>query len=155
MHPRNAAVAEALSAGGIDAEIVFLDDHASTAVAAAAQLGVDVGAIANSLVFDADGETILVMTSGAHRVDTSHLAEQLGVTSIDRATPAQVKSASGQVIGGVAPVGHPSPIRTYVDSHLADYPQLWAAAGTADSVFPLSYDQLLDITNGKVVTVEP
>lgn len=155
MHPRNAAVADALAAAGIDAEIVFLDDHASTAVKAAAQLGVDVGAIANSLVFDADGRTILVMTSGAHRVDTEHLAEQIGAAAVGRATPADVKAASGQVIGGVAPVGHPTPLPTYVDAQLADYPQLWAAAGTADSVFPLSYDQLLDITHGKVVTVEP
>lgn len=155
MHPRNTAVAQALAAKGVDNEIVFLDDHAPTAVAAAAQLGVDVGAIANSLVFDADGQVILVMTSGAHRVDTAHLAEELGFGTINRASASQVKGASGQVIGGVAPVGHPQPIPTYIDAQLADYPRLWAAAGTADSVFPLSYDQLLDITAGKVVTVEP
>ena len=86
-----------------------------TAAAAAAQLGCEVGAIANSLVFDCDGEPLLVMASGAHRVDTTLLAGALGATQIRKASPQLVRSATGQVIGGVAPTGHPGRLRTVVD----------------------------------------
>jgi prolyl-tRNA editing enzyme YbaK/EbsC (Cys-tRNA(Pro) deacylase) len=125
-----------------------------TAAEAAAALGIEVGAIANSLVFALDGEPILVMTSGSHRVDTAWLGAQLGGT-ITRADAALVKSATGQVIGGVAPVGHPAPLRTWVDAQLADFDELWAAAGHAHAVFPLTFDELVRVTGGTVTPVEP
>ena len=112
------------------------------------------GAIANSLVFTLDDSPLLVMTSGAHRVDTAWLGEKLGGT-ITRADAALVKSATGQVIGGVAPVGHPAPLRTWVDAQLADFDELWAAAGHAHAVFPLTFDELVRITGGTVTPVEP
>ena len=143
-----------LRAAGISAEIRWLDDSAPTALAAAEALGVDVGAIANSLVFLFDGDPLLVMTSGSHRVDTAWLGEQLG-GSITRADAETVKQATGQTIGGVAPIGHPAPLRTIVDTELANYPQLWAAAGHAHTVFPLTYAQLVAITGGEEHPVEP
>jgi prolyl-tRNA editing enzyme YbaK/EbsC (Cys-tRNA(Pro) deacylase) len=150
---RNSRVAEAMAASGIEPKIRILDADAKTAVAAAEQLGCEVGAIANSLVFDCDGQPLLVMASGAHRVDTDHLARVLDATTISKANPQLVRSATDQVIGGVAPTGHPSRLRTVVDETLAQYPVIWTAAGTADSVMPLTYDQLLAVTQGVAVQV--
>jgi prolyl-tRNA editing enzyme YbaK/EbsC (Cys-tRNA(Pro) deacylase) len=154
LHPRSRAVHDALRANGIGGEIVVLPDAASTAALAAAALGVDVGAIANSLVFWSDGEPLLVMTSGAHRVDTTALAERLGRGSIARATPEQVRTATGQAIGGVAPTGHPAPVTTVVDEDLAGYDEIWAAGGTPHTVFPLTFDELVRLTGGPVVKVD-
>lgn len=153
MNERNTRVAEAVAAAGIEPVIKILDADAKTAAAAAAQLGCEVGAIANSLVFDCDGEPLLVMASGAARVDTDVLARQLGATAISKANPKLVRSATGQVIGGVAPAGHPAQLRTVVDEALATYPVVWTAAGTADSVMPLTYPQLLALTGGVALAV--
>jgi prolyl-tRNA editing enzyme YbaK/EbsC (Cys-tRNA(Pro) deacylase) len=154
LSPRSRIVADRLIEAGVPGQIVVLPDAASTAALAAAALGVEVGAIANSLVFWSDGEPLLVMTSGSHRVDTAALAERIGRESIVRATPEQVREATGQAIGGVAPTGHPAPITTIVDEHLGTYPQLWAAGGTPHTVFPLSFDELVRITDGTVTRVD-
>ncbi|KAA6435189.1 YbaK/EbsC family protein [Agrococcus sediminis] len=146
---RAAAIQAQLRELGIDRDVIRFDEGTHTAKAAAAALGIEVGAIANSLIFWMADAPLLVMTSGRHRVDTAMLAEQLGEGPIERATPEQVRAATGQVIGGVAPLGHPAPIRTIVDVALRDYPELSAAAGTADTVFMLTYDELLRITGGE------
>lgn len=151
---RSRLVHDALRVAGISGDIVVLPDAASTAVLAAGALGVEVGAIANSLVFWSDGEPLLVMTSGAHRVDTAALAERLGRTKIQRASVEQVREATGQAIGGVAPTGHPAPLVTVVDEALAAYPQIWAAGGTPHTVFPLTYDELVQLTDGTVSKVD-
>ncbi len=151
--PSNVRVAAALAALGIEPDITFLAADARTAAAAAEQLGCEVGAIANSLVFECDGNPLLVMASGAHRVDTDLLARLLGAASITKASPQVVRNATDQAIGGVAPTGHPSRLRTIVDEELARYPVVWTAAGTPDSVMPLSYRQLLAITEGEVMAV--
>jgi prolyl-tRNA editing enzyme YbaK/EbsC (Cys-tRNA(Pro) deacylase) len=151
-HPAVELVEAALREAGIEPQTRWLDESAPTAIAAAEALGVDVGAIANSLVFTLDGEPLLVMTSGSHRVDTAWLGEQLGAT-IKRADAELVKRATGQTIGGVAPIGHPEPLRTIVDAQLAEYPQLWAAVGHAHTVFALTFDQLVRITGGEVRAV--
>ena len=153
-HPAVDRVRQALNAHGLDPEIRWFDDAATTAVAAAAALGIEVGAIANSLVFTLDGAPLLVLTSGAHRVDTAWLGEQLGGT-IGRASKDLVKEATGQVIGGVAPLGHPAPIRTLVDEDLAGYPAVWAAAGHAHTVFPTTFAELLRLTGGTATPVVP
>src|SRR5918997_7105420 len=126
-HPNVQAVQDALDAAGArtatgePSHVVILPDAVHTAAAAAAALGIEVGAIANSLVFDADGEPLLVLTSGAHRVDTARVAALVGVGELRRASPDFVRAATGQPIGGVAPVGHPRPLRTLVDVDLAAY----------------------------------
>lgn len=146
------AVAAALTAAGIEPRITWFDEAASTAPEAAARIGVEVAAIANSLVFLLDDEPILVLASGGHRVDTAFLGEQLGGT-ISRAPADRVKDATGQVIGGVAPAGHPAPLRTFVDVALQAHPEVWAAAGHPHTVFPSSYEQLLELTGGTAVAV--
>lgn len=153
MDERNAVVAAALTDAGIEPRITILADEAKTAAAAAGHLGCEVGAIANSLVFDRDGEPLLVMASGAARVDTDLLAGALGAAAIRRASPSMVRAATGQVIGGVAPTGHPRRLRAVIDEALAGYPVLWAAAGTADSVMPLTFDELVALTAGVVMRV--
>lgn len=148
------AVTRALRAAGIDGEVRVLPETAPTAAAAARQLGCPVGAIANSLVFDADGSALLVLTSGAHRVDTDALAARLGVGAIRRATAAFVRERTGQAIGGVAPLGHPAPVRTLVDAALAEYAVIWAAAGHHRTVFPTDFDRLVAATAARVVAVD-
>ena len=133
---------------GVAGEVRELPESAPTATAAAAQLGCELGAIANSLVFSADGAPLLVMTSGAHRVDTAKVANLIGASEVARANARSVREWTGQAIGGVAPVGHPSPIRTLVDTWLDKYDEIWAAGGHPHTVFPTSYDELLRITSG-------
>ncbi|MET0974824.1 MAG: YbaK/EbsC family protein [Leifsonia sp.] len=147
-------VRAALAAQGLTPEITWFDVATPTAQAAAEAIGTTVGAIANSLVFTLDGEPILVLTSGSHRVDTDWLGDRLGGT-IARASKETVKDATGQVIGGVAPVGHPSPVRTIVDTALADHDVVWAAAGHAHTVFPTTFAELVRITDGEPSAVVP
>ncbi|WP_299955647.1 YbaK/EbsC family protein [uncultured Modestobacter sp.] len=154
-HPRVAEVTRLLREAGAAGEVRVLPDSARTAAAAAAGLGVEVGAIANSLAFDVDGQPLLVLTSGAHRVDEALVADLLGVPRITRATPAFVHEHTGQAIGGVAPIGHPAPIGTLVDVELARHAQVWAAAGHPHTVFPTSYDELLQLTAGTPAEVGP
>jgi prolyl-tRNA editing enzyme YbaK/EbsC (Cys-tRNA(Pro) deacylase) len=154
-HPRVSEVVRVLRAAGVPGEVRRLPQSARTAAAAAGQLGVDVGAIANSLVFDVDGVPLLVLTSGAHRVDEAQVAGLLGVPRISRATPDFVRRHTGQPIGGVAPVGHPEPIGTLVDIELARHEQVWAAAGHPHTVFPTSFAELLRLTDGTAAEVGP
>jgi prolyl-tRNA editing enzyme YbaK/EbsC (Cys-tRNA(Pro) deacylase) len=150
-------VRAALAAGGADPSrmerLRVLPDAVTTAAAAAEALGVEVGQIANSLVFDADGEPLLVLTSGAHRVDTAKVAELVGAGRVRRASPDFVRAATGQVIGGVAPVGHPAPLRTLVDRALEQHDEVWAAGGVAQSVFPTTCAELVKVTGGELADV--
>jgi prolyl-tRNA editing enzyme YbaK/EbsC (Cys-tRNA(Pro) deacylase) len=148
MHSAAEHVARVLRGLGAAGQVRELPEPAPTAASAAAQLDCDVGAIANSLVFSADGEPLLILTSGAHRVDTARVAALLGTGSVRRADPDFVRAATGQVIGGVAPVGHPRPVRTLVDTWLEKYDVVWAAAGHAHTVFPTSFAELVRITGG-------
>jgi len=152
-HPRVAAVSRLLQEAGAAGEVRVLPAEVRTAAAAAAELGVPVGAIANSLVFVAAGQPLLVLTSGAHRVDEARVAGLLGVPSVSRAPADLVREVTGQPIGGVAPVGHPAPIGTLVDVELARHPQVWAAAGHPATVFPTTYEELLRLTDGTAAEV--
>ncbi|MGN9839519.1 YbaK/EbsC family protein [Nonomuraea sp. H19] len=153
--PANAVLVEsALRELGATGEIVVLPEKAPTAASAAAQLGCEVGAIANSLIFEADGEPLLVLTSGAHRVDVELIARTAGAQRVRRATPEFVRAATGQPIGGVAPVGHPAPVRTLVDNWLSKHEVVWAAGGHPLTVFPTTFDELVRITEGTPVDVE-
>lgn len=153
MHDNSRAVAAALAARGIKAEVKELNASTRTAAEAARALGCDVGAIANSLVFMADDEPVLVLTSGAHRVDVDVLASQIGAAALVRATPEQVRDATGQPIGGVAPVAHRRALRVLIDSALAAHDEIWAAAGTPHSVFATTYAALRAATFAEEVEV--
>jgi prolyl-tRNA editing enzyme YbaK/EbsC (Cys-tRNA(Pro) deacylase) len=148
MHPNVQAVQDALAAAGAEGQVIMLPDAVSTAPAAAAALGVEVGQIANSLIFNADGGPLLVLTSGAHRVDTAKVAKLLGMESIKRANPEFVREHTGQPIGGVAPLGHPKPVPTLVDAVLEAFPVIWAAGGIPHAVFPTTFAELVRITGG-------
>ena len=153
MHPTAVKVADVLRGLGVSGDVRELPEPAPTAATAAAQLGCEVGAIANSLVFNADGAPLLVLTSGAHRVDTGRVAALIGAAKVKRADPEFVRQSTGQVIGGVAPVGHPAPLRTLVDQDLSAYDVVWAAAGHAHTVFATSFGELVRITDGTPATV--
>jgi prolyl-tRNA editing enzyme YbaK/EbsC (Cys-tRNA(Pro) deacylase) len=146
-------VVAALHAGDVAADVRRFDNPVPTAAAAAAALGCEVGAIANSLVFDADGAPLLVLASGAHRVDTGKVAALIGAARVRRASPDFVLAATGQEVGGVAPVGHPAPLRTVVDAALAAFPLLWAGGGDHHTMFSATYDDLLRLTGGVEATV--
>ncbi|MFX0594594.1 YbaK/EbsC family protein [Melissospora conviva] len=145
--------ADARDGSGAPSQVRVLPDAVHTAVAAAEALGVTVGQIANSLIFDADGQPLLVLTSGAHRVDTARVAADLGLSALKRASPEFVRQHTGQPIGGVAPLGHPKPVRTLVDTALAGYDEIWAAGGVPRAVFPTTYAELLRITAGTAAEV--
>ena len=146
-------VVAALRAGGGEAEVRRFDEPVPTAAAAAQALGCEVGAIANSLVFDADGTPLLVLASGAHRVDTAKLAALIGAQRVRRASPEFVLAATGQQVGGVAPVGHPAPLRTVVDTDLAAFPVLWAGGGDHHTMVAVTYEDLLRLTGGEAAPV--
>jgi prolyl-tRNA editing enzyme YbaK/EbsC (Cys-tRNA(Pro) deacylase) len=148
MHPNVERVAAALRAAGAKDDVRELDESTRTAAEAAAALGVPVGAIVKSLVFAADGEPVLVLASGDHQVDTTAVARTLDAAHVGRADADLVRDATGFPIGGVAPVGHPHPLRAVVDRHLAGFDQVWAAAGTPRAVFATTYDELVRLTGG-------
>ena len=147
-NPSVERVRRALERGGIDARIVELPGAARTAKAAADFLGCDVAQIANSLVFraQASDSPVLVMSSGAQRVDTTKLAHAVGEPTA-KADARFVRQHTGFAIGGVAPVGH-ALARVYIEKQLAGWRELWAAAGHPHTVFRLTYEQLLRITGG-------
>jgi prolyl-tRNA editing enzyme YbaK/EbsC (Cys-tRNA(Pro) deacylase) len=154
LHPSAQAVQDALvaadarDAAGRPCLVRVLPEAAHTAIAAATALDIGVGQIANSLIFDADGAPLLVLTSGAHRVDPIKAAAAVTAQAVRRASPDFVRRHTGQVIGGVSPLGHPEPVRTLVDTALADYDEVWAAGGVPQAVFPIRYDELVRITGG-------
>jgi prolyl-tRNA editing enzyme YbaK/EbsC (Cys-tRNA(Pro) deacylase) len=161
-HPSVARVAAALNAAGVHGQVRELPESAPTAATAAAQLGCQVGAIANSLVFAAEvdqdsaaevgqnaaAEPVLVLASGAHRVDTTRAAALLGARRLRRADPDLVRAATGFAIGGVAPVAHTRPLRTLVDVALREHDVVWAAGGHPHTVFPTTFDELIRLTGG-------
>ncbi|GAA4253958.1 YbaK/EbsC family protein [Dactylosporangium darangshiense] len=158
-HPNVQAIQDALDAAGArDAaggpcRVKVLTDAVHTAAAAAEALGIEVGQIANSLIFNADGEPLLVLTSGAHRVDTAKVAALLGLAKVKRADADFVREHTGQVIGGVSPLGHPKPVRTLVDVDLEQFDEVWAAGGIPQAVFPITYAELVRVTSGTTAEV--
>ena len=152
-HPTLARFREDHARLGGTGDVVILPDSVHTAALAAEALGCEVGAIANSLLFDGDGAPVLVLTSGAHRVDTAKVAADVGVSKLRRASPEFVREHTGQVIGGVSPIGHPAPVPTYLDGWLQQYDVVWAAAGHPAAVFSTTYDELLRLTGATPVDV--
>ncbi|MBT8162826.1 MULTISPECIES: YbaK/EbsC family protein [Arthrobacter] len=146
-------VKSALVAAGAQDTVRTFEDNVPTAAAAAAILGCDVAAIANSLVFELDGAPLLILASGAAKVDTALVAATLGSAKIRRASPAFVLEHTGQAVGGVAPVGHPQPIRTLLDLSLEGHELLWAGAGDHYSMFSITYSELQRITSAEPLRV--
>ena len=153
-HPAVARFRDEHTLRGGTGRIILLPESVHTAALAAEAIGCEVGAIANSLLFDADGSPVLILTSGGHRVDTEEAAAAIGVERLRRATPEFVRDHTGQVIGGVSPIGHPAPVPTYLDLWLRQYDEVWAAAGHPAAVFSTSYDELLTMTGATEIDVD-
>jgi prolyl-tRNA editing enzyme YbaK/EbsC (Cys-tRNA(Pro) deacylase) len=124
-------------------EVHEFPEGTKTAEAAARAVGCEVGQIVKSLVFIAEGEPIVALTSGVNRADTGRLADVLGVAEVRRATPDEAREATGFAIGGTPPFGYPRPLRVLLDRDLLGHDLLWAAAGTPQAVFPIVPDELL------------
>jgi len=158
-HPSIARFRAELEARGGTGRIVVLPDSVHTAALAAGALGCEVGAIANSLVFaiphhgEGEDEPLLLLTSGAHRVDTAKVAATLDVPALQRAKPDFVRLHTGQVIGGVSPIAHPAPVRTFLDPTLQQYDEIWAAAGHPAAVFSTTYAELKAMTGAEDIVV--
>lgn len=152
-HPAIRSFRDDLHRRGGTGDVVILPDSVHTAVLAAEALGCEVGAIANSLLFDSGGSPVLILTSGAHRVDTAKVAEHIGVDGLTRATPEFVKQHTGQVIGGVSPIDHPAPVPTWIDSWLRNHEVVWAAAGHPAAVFSSTFDELVAMTGAREIEV--
>jgi len=148
-------VQDALRALGRGHEVTDLGLSARTAADAAAAVGCQVDQIAKSLVFRLrdSGRALLVITSGAHRVDEKKVAAVVG-EAIERADADFVRAETGFAIGGVAPIGHAKPIVTLIDEHLLRWDAIWAAAGHPNTVFRLTPDDLVAMTGGRVVAVK-
>lgn len=150
---RAEAFAQRLADVGIIVEPREMDDSTHTAQQAAAALGCGVEAIVKSLLFlDADGEPVLVLASGPNRVDTALVAEVVG-SPVVMADAKTVKKVTGSSIGGVPPLGHPSPLRTVFDETLLALPVVWAAAASAVSVFSIEPHRLAELTKATVARV--
>ena len=146
-------VRSALTAAGAQDTVRIFEDKVPTAAAAALVLGCEVAAITNSLVFELNGAPLLILASGAARVDTGLVADHLGTGKIRRATPDFVLAHTGQEVGGVAPVGHPKKLRTILDVSLQTRPVLWAGAGDHNSMFSITYEELARITAAEPLQV--
>jgi Cys-tRNA(Pro) deacylase len=143
-----------LNALGVQAEVREFGESTATAQEAAEAIGTGVERIVKSLVFaSSDGRPLLVLVSGANRVDLSRLAAVVG-QPVGRANANQVRQATGFAIGGVPPVGHPSTLPVYVDADLLQYDQVWAAAGTPNSVFAIAPNDLVRVADGEVVALK-
>jgi prolyl-tRNA editing enzyme YbaK/EbsC (Cys-tRNA(Pro) deacylase) len=146
-------VRAALASHGLDhVEIREFAESTATAADAASAIGTTVERIVKSLVFMADDRPILVLVSGPKRVDTDKVA-RLTAGSVKRATADQVRDVTGYAIGGVPPVGHDGRLAIFIDRDLLRYPQVWAAAGTPNSVFAIEPEALVRITHGRVEDV--
>ena len=143
-----------LSASGLALEAVELDASTRTAQEAADAIGCTVSQIVKSLVFRGaqSGEAILILASGTNRVDEKRMAKTAG-EALGRADADFVRAETGFAIGGVAPVGHIKPVKTFIDRDLQQYEEIWAAAGKPNAVFRLTPDDLVALTQGAVVQI--
>lgn len=124
-----------------------------TAADAAAAIGCDVAAIVKSLVFVVDGVgPVLALTSGSRRVDVARLGDHFGGPA-RKADASEARAATGYPIGGTPPFGHPAPVPTVCDPSLLELDELWAAAGTPDTVFAITPARLVELTGAAVVDV--
>jgi prolyl-tRNA editing enzyme YbaK/EbsC (Cys-tRNA(Pro) deacylase) len=153
LHPSAARVATALRERGVKGPFRQFSASTKTSAEAAAALGCELGAIASCLVFVLDEQPIVILKSGAFRVETAEFAELVGGTSLRRASAEEVRAATGQPIGGVSPAGWPSRLRVFIDDSLGDFNEIWSACGTPNAVFATTYDELRELTGATPVTL--
>jgi prolyl-tRNA editing enzyme YbaK/EbsC (Cys-tRNA(Pro) deacylase) len=145
---------EAARVLGHPIEVRRFPQGTKTAQDAARAIGCDVGQIVKSLVFIAGGRPVLALTSGANRVDTTRLAALVGASEARRASPEEAREATGFAVGGTPPFGHPERVRTFLDRDLLAFEEVWAAAGTPDSVFRTSPGELQRTARAEVADLK-
>ena len=143
---------DAARAHGIEPDVHRFPEGTKTAEDAARAIGCDVAQIVKSLVFMADDRPVLALTSGRNRVDTDALARLTGAATVRRATPDEARLATGYAVGGTPPFGHVAVLSTFVDPTLLAADRVWAAAGSPDSVFALTPDELIAASGGVTVS---
>jgi Cys-tRNA(Pro) deacylase len=145
-------VQDALDALGLDIQVRRFDQSTGTALEAAAAVGCELGAIVKSLCFVIDDQAVLVLVAGDRRVDSKALRRIYGVSKrkVRIADPQRVEAETGFPVGGVAPIGHPRSLTTLIDRSLSRFKTVYAAAGSADSIFPIPYGTLVEVTQGQV-----
>jgi prolyl-tRNA editing enzyme YbaK/EbsC (Cys-tRNA(Pro) deacylase) len=146
-------VQAALDAQGLDTKVMRLPESTRTAPEAAKAAGCEVGAIAKSLLFLADGEPLLVICSGDRRVNTERVAGMVGASGLKMAPAEEVRRVTGYAIGGVPPLGHALPIPKLMDTALFRYATIYAAAGAHDAIFPIAPQRLAEVTGARVEDV--
>ena len=144
-------VKSAAAALGLDVEIKTLERPTRTVAEAAAALDVDPGQIAKSLVFLADGEPLVIVASGAHRVDVDQLALVCDCAVIDKASPEDVRASTGFAVGGVPPFGHG--LTMMIDEALLQYDVVYAAGGDGNTLFAVDPRKLAEATDARTVRV--
>ncbi|CAN5636893.1 MAG: YbaK/EbsC family protein [Actinomycetota bacterium] len=153
LHRNTRRVAAAAADLGVTIQPRRFPDGTRTAADAAAAIGCDLGAIVKSLVLDTAAGPVLVLTSGRNRVDFAKVAAAMGAGEVRRADADAARAATGFPIGGTPPFGHTTRLPTLCDTDLLGYQQIWAAAGTPDTVFALTPDQLMAAAGAQVVDV--
>ena len=155
LSPSAQKVQEALIVLESACQIIEFQDSTRTSAEAAERVGCQIGQIVKSLIFrgQASGKPVLVLTSGANRVDENRIAQYTGET-IGRADAEFVRAATGFAIGGIPPVGHIQSLKTYLDEDLLQYEEIWAAGGTPNAVFRLTPPALVEMTGGMVIRVK-
>lgn len=154
LSPSAQKVQQALQALGLTLQVVELPDSTRTAVEAAQAVGCQVGQIVKSLVFKTkrSQRPLLVIASGSNRVDEKLIEARLG-EPLGKADAEFVRQQTGFAIGGVPPLGHASPLLTFIDQDLLQYKRVWAAAGTPHAVFALDPADLARMTGGEIISI--
>ncbi len=155
LSPSAQKIQEQIRSLGFDYTVIEHVESTRTAQEAAERAGCELGQIVKSLIFKGkeSGKPILVLTSGANRVDEQRISEYAG-EAISRADADFVRLVTGFAIGGVPPIGHSQKLETYLDEDFLHYETVWAAAGTPNAIFELKTSDLQKMTNGKVVKVK-
>ena len=154
MHANVQRVVDAAAALGLEVFPRTFPDGTRTAQEAADAIGVEVGQIVKSLIFEVDGEIVLAYVSGANQLDETKLAEAAGGVMCQRVDADVVRSATGFPIGGVPPFGHATPLRIFIDPDLLQYDEVWAAAGTWHDVFGIEPHKLVEASGGAVTDLK-
>ena len=145
-------VQRALEQHHLALEVVEMNDSTRTAQDAAAAVGCEIGQICKSLIFRSGDIPLLFLVSGKNQLNVARVSAALGFP-LEKADAAFTKEKTGFAIGGIPPLAHASPIATYIDRTLLEYPEIWAAAGTPHAVFKLESRMLLTLTGGKIIDV--
>jgi len=141
-------VQAALRELGVNIQVIELDASSRTAQQAADAVNTTLGSIVKSLVFLADERAVIALVAGDRRADLSKLEALLGAQRVTIANADQVREITGYAIGGVPPMGHTTPLPTWIDRSLNRFETVYAAAGGPRAIFPIAYSQLIELTGG-------